>query len=296
MRVLVTGASGHVGAAVADELATHGHEVVGLARSVQSADQLTGRGFRVHRGDLSDFESLRAGAEAVDGVIHTAFENISPTTTIESSTAVDRAAVRALAAGLERTGKPLVVTSVTSLLASGAAGTERDAADPNGNPRGQAEIDALAVAAEDIRVSAVRLPPSVHGAGDDGWIPALIAIARRQGFAGYVSEGDNRWPAVHRLDAAALFRLALESADVGTRWHAVADGGIPMREIASSIGSLVGVPVRSVDPVNASDHFGFLARFVAMDSPRSSRITREQLGWRPQQPGLLADLASGTYG
>jgi nucleoside-diphosphate-sugar epimerase len=295
MRVFLTGATGYVGSAVADELVAAGHEVVGLARSPRSAERLTARGLRVHRGDLEDLAALRAGAEQADAVVHTAFENISATRSIQDSTAADRVAVAAMGDALAGTGKPMVVTSVTSLLRPGAEGTEHDEAASDGNPRGRAEIDALALAERGVRVSAVRLPPSVHGEGDDGWVPALLRIARRQGFSGYVGEGANRWPAVHRLDAASLFRLALERADAGARWHAVADEGVPMRDIATAIGDVVGVPPRAVDADAVEEHFGFLARFVAMDSPRSSLHTRRALGWEPVRPGLLADIASGSY-
>lgn len=295
MRVLLTGATGFIGSAIARELSDHGHEVLALARSTTSGDQLAKNGYGVFRGDLTDVDSLRTAAAAVDGVVHTAFANISATTTITDSTRVDRAAVAAIGETLSGTGRPFVVTSVTSLLRPGAVGTEDDEAWPEGNPRGQAEIDALRFGDRGVRVSAVRLPPSVHGEGDVGWVPALIRIAREKGVAGYIGDGSNRWPAVHRLDAARLFRLALESASPGSRLHAVADEGVPLHAIASAISRIAEVPTASIAPSDADAHFGFLARFVALDSPRSSALTRIGVGWTPKQPSLLEDLTASRY-
>jgi len=295
MRVFLTGATGFIGSAIAEELATSGHQVVALARSDASAAKLSARGFDVYRGDLDDLDSLRSAAAAVDGVVHAAFTNISATTTIVESTRVDRTVVAAMGEALAGSGRPIVVTSVTSLLRPGARGTEDDEASPEGNPRGQAEIDALALRDRGVPVTAVRLPPSVHGAGDVGWVPALIRLAKTTGVAGFVGDGNNRWPAVHRLDAARLFRLALESQNPSIRLHAVADEGIPFSAIAASIGKIAGVPTASIAPTAADDHFGFLSRFVAMDGARSSASTRTALGWNPEHPSLLEDLTSGIY-
>ncbi len=294
MRVLVTGATGFVGSAVVRELTVHGHRVVALARSAESAERLESEGVEVHRGDLADLDGLRSAAASVDGVVHTAFANVSATTTIADSVRVDRAAVAALGDGLAGTDRPFVVTSVTALLTPGVAGTEADVA-ARDTPRGLAEIEALAFADRDVRVSVVRLPPSVHGPGDVGWIPALVGIARSTGISGYLGDGSNRWPAVHRLDAASLFRLALEHASAGSRLHAVADEGVPLRTIADAVGRIAGVPVAPVDDARAEAHFGFLARFVALDGPCSSEATRRGLGWRPVHPTLLDDLESGRY-
>lgn len=295
MRVFVTGATGFVGSAIARDLRTHDHQVVALARSDAAARHLASCGYEVHRGDLTDASGLAEAASHVDGVVHAAFANISATRTIADSTLVDRAAVAAIGAALADSGRPFVVTSVTSLLAPGAAGTEDDEAWAEGNPRGRAEIDALSLAAHGVRVSAVRLPPSVHGDGDVGWVPALIRLAKERGVSAYIGDGGNVWPAVHRLDAATLFRLALEQAAPGSRFHAVADEGIPMRAIAAAVGAIAVVSTGSIPAAEADAHFGFLGRFVGMDSPRSSARTRAALGWQPQEPGLLEDLASGRY-
>ena len=295
MRVFLTGATGFIGSAIADELATSGHQVVALARSDASAAKLSARGFDVYRGDLHELDSLRSAAAEVDGVIHAAFTNISATTTIDESTRVDRAVVAALGDALAGSGRPLVVTSVTSLLRPGARGTEDDEASPEGNPRGQAEIDALALLGRGVQVTVVRLPPSVHGEGDVGWVPALIRIAKTTGVAGYIADGKNRWPAVHRLDAARLFRLALESPTLSARLHAVADEGVPFRAIATAVSQIAGVPTASIAPEGADAQFGFLGRFASLDSPRSSARTRAALRWNPNHPSLLEDLASGIY-
>lgn len=296
MRVFLTGATGFIGLAVAAELAAHGHEVTGLARSAKAAEQLEAHGYGVHFGELSAHWALRTGAELADGVIHTAFSNLSETTTITESTRADRGAVAAMGEALAGTGKPFVVTSVTSLLRPETTGTEEDEPWLEGsNPRAQAEIDALTLAERGIRVTAVRLPPSVHGIGDKGWVPQLIRIAKRRGIAGYIGDGSNRWPAVHRMDAARLFRLALESGQEGARFHAVAEEGIPMRDLQAAIGRITGLPTGQIPLENTEAHFGFLSRFVVMDSICSSSLTRQALGWTPSRPSLLKDLGSGRY-
>jgi nucleoside-diphosphate-sugar epimerase len=295
MRVFLTGATGYIGSAIAAELLLRGHQVSGLARSEASAARLASLGVDPVSGDLADLAVLGEAASAADGVIHTGFSNISATVSLEDSTATDRAAVAAIGQALAGSGKPFVATSVTSLLRPGAVGTEDDPAWVGGNPRAQTEVDALAFAEQDVRVSAVRLPPSVHGPGDHGWIPALVRIARERGVAGYIGDGANRWAAVHRLDAAHLFCLALESAPAGARLHAVGDEAVTLHAIATSIARVADVPAGSIDPDDAAEHFGFLARFVALDGPRSSKLTRARLGWNPVHPDLLTDLDEGVY-
>jgi len=295
MRVFVTGATGFIGSAIVPELIGAGHEVVGLARSDRSAAALAAAGAEVHRGDLDDPESLRTGAAGADGVIHCAF--IHDFTQLESSGRTDLRAVQTFGAALEGTDRPLVVTSGIGLLAPGRVATEDDAADPasHAGHRVPSEVATLALAARGVRSSLVRLPPSVHGEGDHGFVPVLLDIARRTGVSGYVGDGSSRWPAVHRLDAARLYRLALEAAPAGSVLHGVAEQGVPTREIAAVIGRHLDVPVTAIAPEDAGDHFGWLAAFFAADVPASSALTRERLGWVPEQPGLIADLEAGHY-
>jgi nucleoside-diphosphate-sugar epimerase len=295
MRIFLTGATGFIGEAIVRELRAAGHQVLGLARSEAAADTLARWGVEAHWGELSDTDSLAAGARACDGVIHTAFMHDWATTTREAAGETDRRTVEALVGALEGSGKPLVVTSVTSLLAPGQNGTEEDAPVSAANPRAASEAAALAAAGRGVRVSVVRLPPSVHGAGDHGFVPMLIGIARRTGTSAFVGDGANRWPAVHRLDAARLFRLALEKAAPGARLHGVAEAGIPMRAIAQTIGTGLGVPVRGLAEDEARTHFDWFAHFVAIDNPTSSALTREALGWRPLETGLLADIKESGY-
>jgi len=294
MRVFVTGATGFIGSAVVHELLAAGHRVLGLARSDEAAATLAGLGVDVQRGELADTDSLAAGARACDGVIHTAF--IHDFSTYEANAETDRRALDALARALEGTGKPLVATSATAVIASGGIGTELDAPMVEGHGRIRGASEAVLSAAEHgVRVSVVRLSPSVHGAGDHGFVPMLIGFARRTGFAAYVGDGANRWPAVHRLDAARLFRLALEKAPAGSRLHGAAEEGVAMRAIAETIGAGLGLPVRSLTKDEARAHFGWMANFVAIDNPVSSAITRETMGWRPEQPGLLTDMREAGY-
>jgi nucleoside-diphosphate-sugar epimerase len=249
-------------------------------------------GVEVHRGELSNTESLAAGARASEGVIHTAF--IHDFSAYEAAVETDRRAVEALAGALQESGKPFVVTSGTALLASGRTATEEDAPVP-GSPRSASEAAVLAAAGRGVRGSVVRLPPSVHGAGDHGFVPMLIDLARRTGISAFVGDGANRWPAVHRLDAARLFRLALEKAAPGARLHGVAEEGVPMRAIAQTIGEGLGVPVRGLAEDEARKHFDWFARFVAIDNPCSSALTRQRLGWQPQGPELLTDMRESGY-
>jgi nucleoside-diphosphate-sugar epimerase len=292
MRVFVTGATGFIGMAVVRELIDAGHQVLGLARSDAAAKFLDVTGADVHRGSLEDLESLRSGAAAADGVIHTAFihdfNNYAP------AAEADRRAIETLGGALAGSDRPLIVTSGTLLVQrKGALGTEEDASNPN-FPRKSEEV-ALALAARGVSASVLRLPPSVHGNGDHGFVPRLISIAREKGVSAFIGDGLNRWSAVHRLDAAHLYRLILEKSSVGARYHGVADEGVPTREIAEAIGRGLNVPVVSKSSEEAADHFGWIARFFGIDGPASSAQTRERLGWRPVQPGLIADLDAEHY-
>ncbi|MCP9750181.1 SDR family oxidoreductase [Ferruginibacter sp. HRS2-29] len=293
MRVFVTGATGFIGSAVVKELLDAGHQVVGLARSEASADALKAAGADVHYGSLEDTVSLTAGAANSDGVIHTGF--IHDFSNYVAACETDRKAIAALAAGLAHSGKPLVVTSGTALLASGNVTTEESIRPADSILPRVSELAAADAAALGVNVAIVRLPPSVHGDGDHGFVPMLIHIAREKNAAVYVGDGGNRWPAVHRLDAARLFRLALEKGDKDAVYHGVAETGVPMREIAGIIGKRLGVPVLSKTPEEAADHFGWIAHFAAIDNPSSSELTRNVLGWKPTHTGLLDDMENGTY-
>jgi len=295
MRVFVTGATGFIGAAIVRDLLAAGHKVLGLAHSDTATAALARMGVEAHRGELADTDSLTAGARACDGVIHTAF--IHDFSAYAAAAETDRRAVHALAGALEGSGKPFVSTSGTALLAPGRIGTEEDAPAPASAAglRAASEASVLAAAGRGVRASTVRLPPSVHGAGDHGFVPALIDIARHTGVSGFVADGANRWPAVHRLDAARLFRLALEKAAPGSRLHGVAEEGVTLRAIAEVIGEGLDVPVRSVARDEATAHFDWLAGFVAIDNPTSSALTRTSLGWRPRELDLLADMRDGGY-
>lgn len=296
MRVFVTGATGWVGSAVVPELLANGHEVVGLARSDASAAALAAADAASLRGSLDDLDLLREGAAAADGVIHLAF--IHDFTRIADSGAVDRRAIETLVDALDGSGKPLLVTSGTG--AGGDVGhvtTEQDLGDPDGPGRHRlgGERAALAGVERGVRAIVVRLPPSVHGAGDHGFVPALVTAARAAGAAGYVGDGANRWAAVHRGDAARAYRLALESAPAGTIVHAVGEEGVPTRAIAEAIGRGLGLPTASIAPAEAAERLGWIGGFFALDLPSSSARTRALLGWEPSGPTLLENLAGDSY-
>lgn len=286
MKVFVTGASGFIGSAVVKELLTAGHEVTGLARSDESARSITNGGAQVLKGDLDNLDILKTGALTADGVIHTAF--IHDFSQYAKAAQTDKTAIETIGEVLKGTNKPFVVTGgILGLPKTNGFVTEADAAP--GTPRAS-ESTAISLAEAGVNASVIRLPPSVHDKGDKGFIPFIINIARKNGVSAYVGNGDNRWPAVHRLDAAHLFRLALEKAAKGQRYNAIGDEGIPVRELAEVIGQHLQLPVVSIDPDKATDHFEWMGRFITFDNPATSFKTREQLGWQPKHIGLIEDM------
>jgi len=290
MRVFVTGATGFIGSAIVHELVDAGHQVIGLARSDEGAKSVAAAGAQVHRGDLEDLESLRSGAAMSDGVIHTAFNH--DFSKFVENCEMDRRAIETIGAVLAGSGRPFVISAGTAGLTAGRLATEEDVGDPNApaSPRRPTEGVALSMASRGVRVSLVRLAPSVHDPLRQGLVTAMIAIARATGVSAYVGDGLNRWPAVHRLDAVHLYKLALEKGSAGARYHAVAEEGVPLRDIAEVIGQRLNVPVVAKSPEEATAQFGFFAYFLGMDSPASSAQTRERLGWQPKEPGLIHDL------
>lgn len=297
MRVFVTGASGFIGSAVVEELRGAGHDVVGLARSDSSAATLSASGAEVHRGSLEDLESLHAGAQASDGVIHLGY--IHDFSRMAENIRVDRAAIETFGEALAGSERPLVIASGTLFVApAGQTASETDAGSPTDDAIGGRRLNEkllLALAERGVRAASIRLTPTVHGEGDHGFVPIIIGVAREKGVSAYVGEGSSRWPAVHRLDAARLFRLALESAQPGTVLHGVAEEGVQVRDIAEVIARRLELPLQSVAPEQAVEHFGFLGALLGMDSPASSALTRERFGWQPEQPGLVEDLEQGHY-
>lgn len=293
MRVFVTGATGFIGSAVVENLLAAGHSVLGLARNDAAAEKLAAAGAEAHHGDLNDLDSLARGAKTCDGVAHLAF--IHDFSKFQENIEIDRRAAEAMTKAMEGTNKPFVLTSGTAMVAPGRIATEYDIpADPE-NGRAATEQFVLSTASRGVRSSVVRLSPSVHGKGDGAFVPMLIDLARQKGVAAYIGDGANRWPAIHRLDAAQLFRLALEKAEPGTRWNGAAEEGIPMRDIAQAIADGLGVPVRSLSGEEAAAHFDWFAGFVGLDGPTSSAITRAKLGWVPNQVGLLHDMRDNGY-
>jgi nucleoside-diphosphate-sugar epimerase len=291
MPIFVTGASGFIGSAVVAELISAGHSVVGLARSQASADAVAAAGAQVHRGDLTDLDALRTAAASSDGVIHLAFHH--DFSDYANAAEMDRRAIEALGAALAGSNRPLVVASGTAGLAPGRVATEEDRGGLE-LPR-RSEEAALPLAEQAVRVSVVRLPPTVHGPGDHGFVPLLIAVARAKGVAAYPGDGTNRWAAVHRLDAAQAFRLALESAPAGAVLHAIGEEGVRSRDIAEAFGRHLNVPVAAVAQEDAIDHFGWLGGLFALDIPASSARTRTAFGWQPTHAGLIDDLEQGHY-
>jgi nucleoside-diphosphate-sugar epimerase len=288
MRVFVTGATGFIGSAIVEELIGAGHQVLGLTRSDAGAKSLVDAGAEVHRGDLEDLESLRRGAANSDGVVHTAFDH--DFSKWAENCEADRNVIEALGTVLAGSDRPLVVTSGTgAAFTPGRLTTEDDA--PNSPiPRVASEHAAASVQAQGVRVSVMRLP-QVHDPLRQGLISYLIAVAREKGVSAYVGDGLNRWPAVHRLDAARLYRLAVEKGSAGARYNAVAEEGVSLREIAAAIGKGLKLPVVAKSAEEASVHFGWLGMLIGADVPASSALTQQRLGWRPTQPGLMSDLA-----
>ena len=303
MRIFVTGASGWIGSAVVPELLNAGHDVVGLARSEASAQRLEAAGAKVQRGDVDDPDGLAKAADGSDGVVHLAFQHeVAFGGNFAAAAAADRRAVEAMGAALAGSDRPLVLASGILGLTAGRMAKEDDglvpSAEVRASPAGLRAATALltlSLRGIGVRSSVLRFPPTVHGDGDHGFVATLVGIARQRGVAGYVGDGSNRWPAVHRSDAARLVRLAVEAAPAGSVLHAVGDEGVPFREIAESMGRHLGIPTASVTPVDAVEHFAFLGHFVGLDSPASAAITRQLLAWEPTGPSLLEDLAQDHY-
>jgi nucleoside-diphosphate-sugar epimerase len=294
MRVFVTGASGWIGSATVAELLDAGHQVVGLARSERAAEAIAALGAEVRRGELDDLDALRAGAAASEGVVHLGYNH--DFSRMDDAARTDRAAIEAIGETLAGSDRPLLIASGTLGLTSGRVATEQDLPpDPEVHPRVGNALVALSYGDRGVRALVVRFAPTVHGEGDHGFVARLVEIAREKGVSGYVGDGSNRWPAVHRLDAGRLVRLAVEDAQAGSVLHATAEDGVPARAIAEAIGRGLGVPAVSIAAEQAGEHFGWLGGFFGADAPASSTATRAMLGWKPAQPGLIEDLDAGSY-
>jgi nucleoside-diphosphate-sugar epimerase len=298
MRIFVTGASGWIGSAVVAEMLAADHEVLGLARSDASAEIVAGLGAEVRRGDIDDLDVLRGAASESEGVVHLAFRHdIAFTGDFKTAVESDKAAIETFGEVLAGTDRPLAIATGLAGLKPGTLASERDMGEPFPGAGGRVlnERAALALAERGVRSMSVRFSPTVHGEGDNGFIAMTVTADREAGSAAYIGEGDNRWPAVHRSDAARLVRLGIESAPAGSVLHAVGEEGVPVRDIAEAIGRGLEQPVVSITAEQAEEHFGFLARFLGMDIPASSSLTRELLSWEPSGPGLIADLDEGHY-
>lgn len=298
MRIFLTGASGWIGSAVIPELLGAGHSVLGLARSDAAAQTVGASGAEVLRGDVQDLDVLRAGAQQTEGVIHLAFRHdIAFTGDFATAVKSDEAAVATFGEVLAGTDKPLAIASGLAGVNPGTVSTEADRPEPFPGPGGRIEIEraALGLAERGVRSMSVRFAPTVHGAGDNGFLARIVAADREHGRAGYPAGGENRWPAVHRSDAARLVRLGIERAPAGSVLHAGAEEGVPMRSVAEAIGRVIGVPTASLDEAAAGEQFGFLAGFMGMDIPASSAVTRALLGWTPTGPTLIEDIDAGAY-
>ncbi len=317
MRVFITGATGFIGFAIVKELIAAGHQVTGLARSAASGKKLIDAGARVVLGSIEDLDCLRRASATADGAIHTAFYHKvshialgrrlgvffggAPTGIVQRFMAAavdtDRRALEAIGRSLAGTDRPLVAPFATMAMKAGQLATEDQPYDPDffAAPRAETEDLLQKLASSGVRTSAIRLPPSVHGAGDQGFVPMLIQTAKKRKQSGYVGNGQNRWPSVHRIDAARLFRLALENGPAGGTYHGVAEEGVPFRQIAELIGRRLDVPVVSKSPTEAKKQFSFLSEFISRDNPTSSQLTRQRLAWTPTKPGLLADLDQADY-
>jgi nucleoside-diphosphate-sugar epimerase len=295
MRVFVTGASGWIGSATVDELLAAGHEVTGLARSAASAAALQHKGVQVRRGDLDDLASIRAGAEAAEAVIHLA--NKHDWSNPAASAGAERAAVQTIGDALAGTGRPFLLASGVAGLVQGQPATEEHPSPFHGpdSPRGGSENLALGFVDHGVHTVSLRFAPTVHGTGDHGFIATIAAVAREKGVSGYPGDGTNRWAAVHVSDAARLVALGLEKAPAGARLHAVAEEGVPTRDIAEAIGRALGLPAASIAPDDVPGHFGWIGTFFGMDLAATSTATRELLGWAPAGPTLIEDLAGGAY-
>jgi nucleoside-diphosphate-sugar epimerase len=290
LRVFLTGATGFIGTAVARELISHGHSVLGVARGDDAAKMLAARGVEPHRGELTDHASFIAGAAACDAVIHCAF--IHDFSKFMENIEIEKATVTAMLTALEGSGKPLIATSGLAMLAPGQTATEAHVAARYG--RGETEGMVRDAASRGLKTAVIRLPPITHEDGSGGFLGPLTLIAKDKGTAAYVGDGANRWPAGNRADAAVLYRLALERGEPGAAYHAVGDAGVATRDIAGAIGERLNLPVKAVAPEGAVGHFGWLGMFVSVDMPATSHITQEKLGWKPTHTGLLTDIATGT--